>query len=191
MGKADQRRLEKARAAEKTEERKRVTLHVLAACDEARDRTLAAKRLTPSCGEGCAYCCSHEVPVSRAEGETLVAWLLEHKTPEELARIRERLASWRVAKACALLEDGRCIAYDVRPITCRNHLASSPPSQCAPGSKLEPVLILDVPRAAYPHVAELQALIRRQGSDYMASIHQLPEWLAHLLEVEREPWVTR
>jgi hypothetical protein len=50
-------------------------------------------------------------------------------------------------------------------------------------------MILDVARASFDHVAELRQLIESQGGNYLGSIHLIGEWLAHLLEVEREPWV--
>ena len=151
--------------------------------------------------------------MSRAEGETIVAWLAENATPEALAEIRERLRAWlawyrsdypalvasgmsrvdaffRHAPPCALLVGGRCSAYPVRPITCRNHVVSSPVAECDPAiGGGDPALILDVARASFDHVAELRALIESQGGSYLASIHLIGEWLAHLLEVEREPWV--
>jgi hypothetical protein len=76
--------------------------------------------------------------------------------------------------------------YPVRPIPGRNHFVSSPPEVCATGG--DPDVILDVSRAASGTVRELRDVVERQGGSYMATIHLIGEWLAHLLEVEREPW---
>lgn len=213
MGKTEQRQRDKARAVANAEERRRVALVVLRGCDEAGAKQLAqlaTKGIVPTCSAGCSHCCRLEIPVSRPEAEVLVAWLLAHRTPEQLEAIRDNLRGWlawyrtelpklamdradafaRHAPKCSLLdEDGRCGAYEVRPITCRNHFVSSPVSECDPATTTsEPVGMLAVAQATYDHVVELRRTIERQGGSYLASIHQLPEWLLHLLDVEREPW---
>jgi len=217
MGKAEQRRQEKARTLAKAVERRRVVLRVYQGCDDASDRVLpklAERGVTPTCQAGCSHCCRLEVPVSRAEAETMVAWLVETRSTEELDALRERFRAWlawyrneyraliasgvsradvffRHAPKCGLLdEQSRCGAYAVRPVTCRNYLVSSPVAECDPATGSgDPELILEVPRASYDHVVELQRVVEAQSGNYLASIHLLPEWLAHLLEVEREPWL--
>lgn len=215
MANAQRGREEKARALAKLEERKRVALRVFQECDEAGVRTLARlaiKGRAPSCTAGCSHCCSLEVPMSRAEGEVIVDWINANRTQDDIDLIRERLRGWldwyrtslprlvaagmsrteaffRHAPRCALLVDGQCSAYPVRPVTCRNHYVSSPPTECDPAtSTREPYEMLDIPRAAQPYVVELRRVVERHGGDYLASIHIIGEWLAHLLDVEREPW---
>ena len=212
MGKAEQRQRDKARTQANAAERRRVVLKVLQGCDEAGARKLAqlaATGVVASCAAGCSHCCRLEIPVTRAEGEVLVGWLREHRTAEELDAIRATLRGWlawyrtelpalpmsrvdaffRHAPSCALLEEGRCSAYEARPITCRNHFVSSPASECDPASGGgEPDAMLAVAQATYDHVVELRRTIERQGGNYLATVHLLPEWLAHLLEVEPEPW---
>ena len=95
----------------------------------------------------------------------------------------------RHSPMCALLEDNRCTAYEVRPVTCRNHYVSSPVSECNPATTTrEPDMMLDISKATYEHVSQIRLTIERQGGNFMASVHLLQEWLAHLLDVEREPW---
>lgn len=217
MGKAEKLRQDKARAAARADERRRVVLRVFQGCDESGARTLAqlAQRgVVPSCTTGCSHCCSLEIPVSRAEAEALATWLQEHITPAELEQIRERLRSWLVwyrtelprleargmdrteaffrhAPKCSLLVDNQCSAYPVRPTTCRNHYVSSPVAECDPATGTgEPTLIMDVAKASATYVVELRRVVESQGGNYMATIHHIAEWLAHLLEVEREPWLT-
>jgi hypothetical protein len=48
--------------------------------------------------------------------------------------------------------------------------------------------MLAVAQATYDHVVEIRRTIERQGGNYMALVHQLQEWLVHLLGVETEPW---
>lgn len=215
MGKSEQRRQDKARTLARADERRRVALRVYQGCDEAGARKLAelaATGVVPTCKAGCSHCCSLEIPVSRAEAEALVAWLTANRSADELAAIRDRVRGWlawyrteypgliaagmsrvdaffRHAPRCALLEDDRCGAYPVRPVTCRNHYVSSPVSECDPATGTgDPEVMLAVARATYPHVVELRRTIESQRGDYLASIHLISEWLAHLLEVEREPW---
>lgn len=215
MSKTTQRQKEKAAAREKLEERKRVTLRVLEGCDDAGAKKLAELATTgvvPTCTEGCSHCCRLEIPISRAEGEVLADWIVANRTPEDIAKIRERLQAWLVwyrtdyhalvaggldrsevfakhAPMCALLDAHRCGAYAARPITCRNHHVSSPVPDCDPATTTrEPQPIFAVSMAARSHVVELQNLVSRQGGDYFATIHLISEWLAHLLDVEREPW---
>jgi hypothetical protein len=217
VGKADDRARAKAKAQANAEARRIVALRVLQGCDEVAARelaVLAAAGVTPSCTSGCTHCCHLEIPVSRPEAEVLVGWLIAHRGAAELDAIRDRLRAWlawyrdelpalaaaadradaffRHGPACALLVDRVCTAYEVRPVTCRNHLVSSPVAQCDPATSTgEPDLLLGIARATYDHVVELRRTIERQGGSYEASVHLLPEWLAHLLDVEAEPWSRR
>jgi len=214
MGKSDDRRKDKARAEANLGERVRVTLQVYREVDATNATTLArlaTTNITPTCTEGCSFCCRLEIPVTRAEAETLVAWLVEHRA-DELAAIRERLRGWlawyrgdyvaRVAGGmeradvffhhgvpCALLDGTRCGAYPARPVTCRNHYVTSPVEVCDPArGNGEPDGIDAIGIAARDHVVEIRRAIERQGGNWLASVHLLQEWLIHLLDVEREPW---
>jgi hypothetical protein len=85
-----------------------------------------------ACHEGCAWCCNVRVEVSVPELALLVDFLRRTRGPEELSRLAARVtalaADPRVKSkdqkpqariACALLESGRCSAYDARPLACR------------------------------------------------------------------------
>lgn len=41
--------------------------------------------------------------------------------PDELLRLKERLAAWNNGDACPLLADDQCLLYEARPIICRTH----------------------------------------------------------------------
>ncbi|MBA3540577.1 MAG: YkgJ family cysteine cluster protein [Deltaproteobacteria bacterium] len=215
MGKAEDRRQDKARAIANTAERRRVVLRVYQGCESEAARKLeqlATQGVTPSCTVGCSHCCSLEIPITRAEGETLAAWLGEQRSPDELEALRTRLRSWlawyrtdyprylaagltrvetffRHAPPCALLVDNRCSAYPVRPVACRNHFVSSPASVCDPAVGTgDSESMTSVAAATHEYVVEIRRVIERQGSNFLASVHLLPEWLVHLLDVEPEPW---
>lgn len=216
MGKAWIRRADKARAAAQVEERRKVVLRVLEACDDEARRELArlvSTGVASSCRAGCAHCCRLEVPVTRAEAETVVHWIRAHCREDEIDRFRARLRAWlrwyrtdyvaaiaaggdrddvfqQRGVACALLaDDGRCSVYEVRPVTCRNYHVSSPPEACAPEGSGDIHVMYSIPTMTRVHVAELHRVIEGQGGNVLGSVHLLQEWLAHLLDVEREPWI--
>ena len=80
---------------------------------------------TPSqfaCQLGCESCCHHRFSVFEVEAAPIRDALerLEHEDPESRRRVRERGLDPN-ERACALLLDGRCTVYDVRPLICRSH----------------------------------------------------------------------
>jgi len=86
-----------------------------------------------ACAPGCPYCCVLNVAILLPEGMIIAQWLREKLSPQELAAMRERLAthrSWarwmddeeRIIKkmACPLLDEtGSCGVHPVRPLACR------------------------------------------------------------------------
>lgn len=218
MGKAtiELRRAEKARKQAQAEERRKVVLRVLSEADALIDDTIARLRAAgtePSCTRGCVYCCYLEIRIPRAEAENMAAWIEANRAPAEVEALRDRLRAWLAwyrtdvprliaggtargeaflahGPGCALLEDGACSAYPVRPLPCRNHYVSSPPEACSPaagpGSTVQ--ALAGIP-AATRHLGEdIRRTVELQGGSFEASMHLLPEWLAHLLGVEAEPW---
>lgn len=100
-----------------------------------------AKRRDPpppsACKEGCDWCCYLTVGTTVPEVIRIVEYLQQTLSPEELQATRQRIAereertqrltpSQRAeARApCALLVNHRCIAYPVRPLTCRGFNSS-------------------------------------------------------------------
>jgi Fe-S-cluster containining protein len=87
-----------------------------------------------ACRDGCAYCCYvPRVLVTLPELARIADAVLKWP-PEEIAALRARLEAHAAAEAsgtaapslappCALLVDGRCSAYDVRPLVCRGQHA--------------------------------------------------------------------
>jgi hypothetical protein len=85
-----------------------------------------------ACREGCTWCCHLAASAWPMELLVLAAWLEEHRGPEELRNIIERLRAAVVAGdqqraeapnrarrlPCPLLDGGRCSVYEVRPAAC-------------------------------------------------------------------------
>jgi hypothetical protein len=95
-----------------------------------------------ACGEGCDWCCHLTVAATAAEVLRVAEHLREKLSPQELDATRERVArlteqrrqlpSHTRADAhlpCGLLAEHRCVAYPVRPLTCRG-FNSSDAHQC-------------------------------------------------------------
>jgi len=103
----------------------------------------APPRSPLACEEGCAWCCYKVVGVAAPEVLRIVAYLRETLSAEALQGLRERVGKAneqrrvlspdqrrRTALPCPLLQDNRCSAYPVRPLTCRGY-NSSDARRCA------------------------------------------------------------
>ena len=179
---------------------------------------LAARGVAPSCAKGCVHCCREEIFTPRAEAEAAVEAIRASWSPARLEALRERIRAWLAwyrtegkrlratgmsrqaafyehGPLCPALEDGACSIYDVRPMTCRTHYVRSPADACRqesdPQVLREQVVVLpSIPRVTQPASLQIRAAVEQQGADFLATVHLLPEWLAHLLRVEDQPWLT-
>ena len=138
---------------------------------DAAEAGLAATGGTISCRKGCGACCRQLVPVSRTEGERLLA-LVRSLPTERRDRLRERFAAAETAieKAgladragrsdrelslgyfalgvpCPFLEDESCSIHPDRPLVCREYLVTSPAELCA-GAAQEGVTPVAVPKVS-------------------------------------------
>lgn len=122
-----------------------------------------------SCRKGCGACCRQLVPISRTEGEALLA-LVEAMPRERRKAVRARFADAeaRIAAAglaerggrsdremsvayfalgvpCPFLEEESCSIHPDRPLVCREYLVTSPAELCA-GPAQEGVTPVPVPK---------------------------------------------
>lgn len=127
------------------------------AIDGSIARALRATDERPACGAGCNYCC-RGVRVDASIPE--IARIVDHAErtfdQESLERVRSRartnaeqthgkqVLQYPLRLPCALLgDDGKCLAYGVRPVTCRNEHSKSA-EQCKEGHDSQK-LGVDVP----------------------------------------------
>lgn len=122
-----------------------------------------------SCRKGCGACCRQLVPISRTEGEALLA-LVEAMPRKRRKAVRARFAAAETAIAqaglaeragrsdrdlstayfslgipCPFLEDESCSIHPDRPLVCREYLVTSPAELCA-GPAREGVTPVPVPK---------------------------------------------
>ncbi len=126
---------------------------------------------TVSCRKGFGACCRQLVPISRTEGERLLA-LVEAMPAERRERLKTRFAAAEAAIAaagladragrsdrelslayfalrlpCPFLEDESCSIHADRPLVCREYLVTSPAELCA-GPAQEGVTPVAVPKVS-------------------------------------------
>jgi Fe-S-cluster containining protein len=124
-----------------------------------------------SCRKGCGACCRQLVPVSRTEGERLLA-LVENMPAVRRDVLRQRFAAaaekieaaglarregradrdlsvayFSLGVACPFLEDESCSIHPERPLVCREYLVTSPAELCA-GPRQEGVTPVAVPKVS-------------------------------------------
>jgi len=87
--------------------------------DLAED-TLTQAGVTGHCGAGHERCCHEPLHLSLAEAVRVNAALNSALTSAQREAVIERGAA-SDSTACPLLEAGRCLAFDQRPLTCRVH----------------------------------------------------------------------
>lgn len=88
----------------------------------------------PACRAGCDACCYNQVELTGPETIVLGTFLTERLAPSDRQLLLDRvalsvarrqgqtkaqLAARRAHLPCPLLEDGTCLAYEVRPLMCR------------------------------------------------------------------------
>lgn len=99
-------------------------------------------RRPPACREGCAFCCHQTVGTAAPEVLRIAAHLRHALSGDQMRitqeRVHERAEQKRATRPdrraaaglpCPLLVENRCIAYAVRPLTCRG-FNSSDAAQC-------------------------------------------------------------
>lgn len=123
------------------------------------------------CRAGCTSCCRFWVEIGpleaieiahylRAEGRDTPALRLKLEAAGKLMEAKSHAAFWALGRFCALLVDGRCSVYPVRPVACRLHNSVTDPKTCdgAVGKRIEVPGLLDEHAAFCRATAEHPAL---------------------------------
>lgn len=100
------------------------------------------KNIAGSCVRGCSHCCHLEVEVTSDEA-LILKDILQEGFPADLERLRSQskrqlqdplwnARHFKKENRCVFLSgDGACQIYEARPVMCRRHSVTSPPSECA------------------------------------------------------------
>jgi Fe-S-cluster containining protein len=180
--------------------------------------SLAIRGIHSTCARGCSHCCWQEIPVSKAEAESIADWITDSKSAAWIEALSTRLTAWldwyrtdypaliragvdrstafyQHGPACPALVDDECTIYEMRPMVCRNHCVSSPPDACRRDadpkySNEATAPLTSLVRVTRPAANRIKNVIEGQGLNYWQTTHLLPEWLAHLLKSELQPWRT-
>jgi Fe-S-cluster containining protein len=172
----------------------------LALFREATDRAMqrVGEQHAVTCRAGCHHCCYQMMTMTLSEAIVAVEYVLmrneeaflkhaAHLLPEQAERVDDpkcSYISWFEAQTpCVFLAGGLCSVYEVRPVACRTHVATSDPANCAHGAAdnrvqsadtrdiYEAFMVADaqiaqdfgVPRGQYPApIAVMLALLYRK-----------------------------
>jgi Fe-S-cluster containining protein len=179
---------------------------------EAAEKQSATTGREISCRKGCGACCRQLVPISRTEGEALLA-LIEAMPGERQEAVRSRFAAAEAAIVqaglaeragrddrelslayfalkvpCPFLEDESCSIHPDRPLVCREYLVTSPAELCS-GPAQEGVTPVAVPKVS------LAARRLQDDKDEWFPLALLMHWArSRPRDVERRPgpqWIER
>lgn len=219
MSRKQQRIADKLATQQQAQQRRSLALKVFSEVDALVEVEIARsteRGQPPTCSKGCSHCCRQEIYVPRAEVEAIVEWL-ERSAPHLIDDLKLRIEAWLdwyrsrypelVASGiarhdafyshgppCPALVDDQCSIHPVRPTFCRTHYVTSPADACRPAG--DPahldvrIKAMEIFARTAPIAVKLRALVERQGSDFKGTVHLLAEWLAHLLDLEQQPWRT-
>jgi Fe-S-cluster containining protein len=111
--------------------------------------------IKPACRAGCVWCCYQQIEATAAEVLFIADYLHRQLAPVDLAALKKQVADldaatrglgqaarFALGRPCALLVDGLCLVYPVRPLLCRGW-NSLDPDKCQ-AAVLHPEAIDDV-----------------------------------------------
>lgn len=122
------------------------TAMVLTRAGELHRQALREHGIDVACRRGCHWCCYEPVDTHEAEAELLadaVTKLGRGRVRRRLVKLAKRIDRCGVAfddyqgyrdlrALCPLCEDGECLVYDVRPLSCRIHVMEHDSGFCRP-----------------------------------------------------------
>jgi len=133
-----------------------------------------------TCRKGCHHCCYNPIAISVLEGITIFQWLQDQRlwTTTLKEKFQEAQSStlglsipvWLLSQIpCPLLdlEEGVCIAYGGRPLTCRITASTGDPYYCHPHRVVDAAGVVprtDTLERVYAHEKTLLRLIHTHHS---------------------------
>ena len=173
------------------------------ACELARLRS--EDGIIASCQPGCCHCCRYHILTNIAEAHVLAQYVRRELSAEQIHDLRLRTQQWHewdnsrpgrplasikgqadissYEHCCPLVVNNACSVYPVRPVVCRAHFVSSPPSSCCAANDPEstedaPVVLKSVVAAASPFSMAMRDQIENTGLDFSRTMMLLPQGLA-------------
>jgi Fe-S-cluster containining protein len=162
--------------------------------------------ITPSCKEGCYFCCRQLIAVPLPEADVISNHIRSTFPETEISDLKARTIKWfqwiddelpiLLSKGmdegeaiynhgpfCPLLVEGKCSVYPVRPAICRGYYVSSNPRSCMPTNDPlalpeEPAIMRTIPRVGREEGMRIVALVQSRGVKFEDSVLPLPKWLA-------------
>jgi Fe-S-cluster containining protein len=156
------------------------------------------------CAIGCSHCCHDVAWALQPEVDELaerVRSMPSAKRERILERVRQWLAGMRAAGldpddtspdlrtyhrahlTCPLLEAGHCLAYDLRPLSCRAHYVVAPDARGCANRAEEPTITT----LGMPDLIALSVMRMIDGKPAELRDHLLPRLLGAALGVETLP----
>ena len=125
-----------------------------------------------TCSKGCSHCCYHPRLISILEGISLYRSLYKHHLWSSVLKKQledHQTKTWNLAPevwllstiGCPLLQDGMCVAYEARPLSCRICYSTGDPYLCHPLRLTEGSGIVNRAAAMEEHMEAEQRLLRR------------------------------
>lgn len=140
---------------------------------------------TLQCREGCTHCC-YQLPIGTLVSGVLIAEVLGRLHPERLEAIKAQgdrqvqvfadhgmeaaaeVYFQEMHQPCELLQEGRCLVYDLRPPMCSSYYVVSDPGLC---KKATAATIVKA-----PNNSELTMMSLQLDGVFLATIFDDPSW---------------
>ncbi len=171
--------------------------------------------ITPTCTEGCSFCCRQKIPLSLSEAHVLAQYIKRNFSDQQKEAFRNRMSVWfdwvrhelpkygnttedegaafyDSSPGWPLLVDGTCLTYPARPFVCRVHYVSTSLDNCrsyvaVKYAQDERTMLRSIKNASQPFAKRIRQSIEAQGMNVVETMVLLPQGLAVELGWEGPP----
>ena len=119
-----------------------VRLAMIEAVQQASARRVRIPNI--SCRPGCSACCKRFLSITLAEAVVIASYLKKNKRWDRVFAVSKEqqaiafdvkpIVWFKMELPCPALNQNMCDAYQVRPVACSAHFATSEPDACSPTS---------------------------------------------------------